>query len=141
LKAEVIQAELERVRRTPTENLTAYDYFLRGSEAYLRLTREELGRARQLYEKAIALDPRYAMAYVWLGWTHVMEWMGQWSQQSQVLARCGDLAHLALALDDSVPEAHRLLSEVYLLQGQHEQAIAEAERAITLNPNDAYSYN
>ncbi len=141
LKVEVRQAEWDRMRRIPTDNLTAYDYLLRGTEAFSRLTRVTMGQARQWFERAIELDPQYAVAYVWLGWTHTMEWAWQWGQDAQILEKCSDLAHLALALDDSLPEAHRLLSEVYLWQGHHNEAIAEGEQAITLNPNDAHSYN
>jgi adenylate cyclase len=51
------------------------------------------------------------------------------------------LAQKALALDDSLALAHMLLGQVYVMKGQHEQAIAEGERAIALNPNDAQSYS
>lgn len=50
------------------------------------------------------------------------------------------LAQQALALDDSLPQAHSLLGQAYLWKRQHEQAIVEGERAIALNPNDAWSY-
>jgi tetratricopeptide (TPR) repeat protein len=69
-----------------------------------------------------------------------MEWTWHWSADPQVLERASVLAHQALALDDFLPEAHSLLSGVYAQQQQFEQAIAESERAIALNPNDAYSY-
>jgi adenylate cyclase len=140
LGVEVRQAELERVRRTPTANLTAYDYFLRGWEYQWRLTREMNLQAQQMWEKAIELDPQYAEAYAWLGSAHFLEWAFQWNQDPQVLERVFALAQQALALDNSLPEAHGLLSLAYLWKRQHEQAIAAGERAIALGPNDAMNY-
>jgi adenylate cyclase len=140
LSAEVWQAEKARVRRIPPANLSAYDYLLHGVEGYLRLTREALAQARQNFERAVGLDPGYAMAYVWLGWAYSAEWIWYLSPEPQPPARWFELAQQALALDDCLPEAHRLLSEAHLWTGQHEQAMAEAERALALNPNDAYSY-
>jgi adenylate cyclase len=140
LNAEVRQAELERVRRIPTANLTAYDYFLRGSESYWDLTQESNLRARQLWEKAIELDPQYAEAYAWLGWTYWVEWSWFWSQDPQNLERALELAHQASALDDSLPLAHMLLGGVSVWKKQYELAIAEGKRAIALNPNDPQSH-
>src|SRR5262249_51422649 len=64
--------------RKHTDNLEAYDAFLRGMEYVWRTTKEANAQARQLFEKALALDPQYAEAYVWLGWTYRMEgvWRG-----------------------------------------------------------------
>jgi TolB-like protein/Flp pilus assembly protein TadD len=140
LIAEGRHAEQKRVRRIPTENFTAYDCLLRGIEERFRLTHEAMIQARQMFEKAIALDPQYAQAYVCLGWTYTMEWFWQWNQDPQTLEQAFTVAQKALALDGSLAEAHRLLGEVYLGKGQLEQANVEAEQAITLNPNDAYSY-
>jgi adenylate cyclase len=140
LNVELWQAELERVRRTPTNNLTAYDYLLRGAELSQRMTKETTGQARQMFEKAIELDPTYALAYTALGGTYHVEWVWQWSQDPQTLERWFALAQQALALDDSLPRAHMLLGQAYLWKRQHEQAIAESERAIALNPNDAFGY-
>jgi adenylate cyclase len=140
LRVEVQEAELERVRHTPTENLTAYDYFLRGLEYGSRFTKESNAQARQMFEKAIELDPRYAEAYSALGLTYYVEWVLQWSSDPQTLERAFETAQKAIALDDSLPWAHRVLSYAYLLKKQHAQSIAEAERAVTLDPNDADSY-
>jgi adenylate cyclase len=140
LRVEVFEAELTRVRRIPTDNLTAYDYRLRGLEHYFRFTKESNVQARQMFEKALALDPQYAEAYTFLGWTYHLEWIWRWSVDPQTLERALALAHQALTLDDSLPAAHSLLSFVYAQQQQYEQALAESERVIALDPNSADSY-
>src|SRR5713226_5569686 len=58
----------------------------------------------------------------------------------QTLEQAFALAQQALALDDSLPRAHSLLSWVYTQKQQYDQAIAEGERAIALDPNNADSY-
>jgi adenylate cyclase len=93
-----------------------------------------------MYEKAIALDPRYAQAYASLGWTYLIEWVWQWNPDPQTLDRALELAQKAVALEDSLPLVHSLLGYVYLWRKQHEQAVAEGARAIALDPNDAEGY-
>jgi adenylate cyclase len=128
------------VRKT-TDNLEAYDYYLRAFEYCCRFTQEANAKGRQLYEKAIVLDPRYADAYAALGGTYLTEWVFQWSQDPQVLQHALELAQKAIAIDDSVPGAYGVLGFVYLLRKQYDQAIAAAERAIALNPNSADGYS
>jgi adenylate cyclase len=140
LRVEVQEAELERVRRVPTGNLNAYDSLLRGLDYYHRTAKEANAQARQLFERAVELDPLYASAYAALGWSHQLDWGLQWNQDPQSLDRAAELTHKAIALDDSLPLAHTLLSYVYQLKLQLEPAITEAKRAITLDPNDAYTY-
>jgi TolB-like protein/class 3 adenylate cyclase len=75
LRVEVTEAELERIKRIPTENLTAYESALRGVK-YLRGYRKSTNvQARQMFERAIELDPGYAAPYVGLGWTYLAEWL------------------------------------------------------------------
>jgi Tetratricopeptide repeat len=63
-----------------------------------------------MYEKALALDPQYAEAYTRLGITYRCEWTFRWSVDPQTLERALALAQQALALDDSLPTAHSLLT-------------------------------
>jgi TolB-like protein/cytochrome c-type biogenesis protein CcmH/NrfG len=140
LKIQLTPEEQVRFRQAPTNNLEAYDYFLRGQAYLWRFTRGANVQARQLFEHAIELDPQYAAAYAVLSWAHLQGWFLQWSQDPQTLAQAFALAQQAAVLDDSLPLAHSLLGIAYLYQKQHEQAIAEGERAVTLDPNSADGY-
>ncbi len=130
---------MRSVRKT-TDNLDAYENFLRGEEYFWSFTKDGNAKARQMFEKAVALDPKYADANAGIGWTYLIEWVWQWSSDPQALEHASEMAQRALALDDSLPQAHGILSQIYLLKKQHDQAIAEAERAIALNPNRADGY-
>jgi adenylate cyclase len=112
---------------------------LRGIAYFFRFTKAANAQARQMFEKAIELDPQYA-AYAHLGFTYFLEWAWQWSQGPQSLEQAFALEQRAIALDDSLPYAHNILGQVYLYKKQHEQALAEVERAIALDPNNANSY-
>ncbi len=131
------------VPRRGTENIEAYDDFLRGME-YVALgkgTSDDFKKAREMFEKAIALDPMYADAYASLGLIYYGEWLRQWSQDPHALERASELAQKAIALDDSNPPAYALLSRLDLANGQYDRAIADARRAITLNPNAPIGYS
>ena len=68
------------------------------------------------------------------------EWANQWSHDPQTLERAFEIAQKAIALDDSLPLTHMVLSHAYQWKKQHEQAIAEGERAIALDPNNDEGY-
>jgi adenylate cyclase len=140
LKLQLTLQEQGYIVRKHTDNLEAYDSFLRGVEYFWRTTKEANAQARQMLEKAVALDPQYAEAYAWLGLIYWVEWGVRWSADPQTLERALALAQQAVALDDSLPVAHSVLSNVYAWKQQYEQAIAEGERAIALDPNNADSY-
>src|SRR5262249_43392025 len=140
LKLQFTLQEQGWIVRKHTDNPEAYDALLQGVEYYWRFTKEANTWARQMFEKAVALDPQYAEAYARLGWTYRLEWSLRWNAAPQTLERAFELAQQALALDDSLPGAYSLLSEVYRLKQQYDQAITEGERAITLDPNNADSY-
>jgi len=137
LKLQLTLREQGYLVRKTTDNLEAYDAYLRGIELYNRATQEANIQAQQLFEKAIALDPQYAEAYTRLSRVLAAEWVYQWSQDPQTLERALVLAQKAVALDGSLSGAHEGLAYAYLYKRQHEQAIAAAERTITLAPNDS----
>jgi tetratricopeptide (TPR) repeat protein len=126
------------VRQT-TDNLEAYDDFLRGLEYRQKGAEDGNEKARQAFEKAIGLDPKYAQAYAYLGLSY-WDWLNHWIYDPHTLDRAFRLEQQAVALDDSLPVAHMGLSETYLFKKQYDQATAEAERAIALDPNSAFGY-
>jgi adenylate cyclase len=133
--------ERRRVMRKDTESLEAYDYVLRGWEYFSRTTRSANTQARQMFEKAIELDPRYATAYVGLGRTHLALFQFGWTEfPARALQRTHYLAQKALSLEESNASAHALLGIVYRYRLQYDLATKELERAIELNPNNARSH-
>jgi adenylate cyclase len=140
LKLQLTLQEHGWIVRKHTDNVEAYDAFLRGVEYFWRDTKEANAQARQMLEKAVALDPQYAEAYAELGRTYYREWIWRWSVDPQTLERAFALAQQAVALDDSLPAAHTLLSLGYARKQQHAHAITEGERALTLDPNNADSF-
>jgi adenylate cyclase len=138
LEIKLTEGEQKRLGRAATNNVEAYEYFLRGLEYYhSRRVQEANTQARQMFEQALALDPKFAAAYAWLGRTYVIEWMQQWSNDPQLPQRTAALAQQALSLDESLPGAHQTLAYVYLLNKQFDEALVEAERAVILDPNEA----
>jgi adenylate cyclase len=145
LKVKLTPEEHEQFQRAPTNNLEAYDFYLRGEESRLRAwyeTKKEANeQARQTFERALELDPKYAGAYAKLGLTHFYDYFHGWNKdRAQSLKQAFELAQRAVALDESLSIPHWILGAVYLWQKQHDQAIVEAERAIALDANDADSY-
>ncbi|HEV8712656.1 MAG TPA: tetratricopeptide repeat protein [Candidatus Binatia bacterium] len=140
LQIKLTKGEQERFRLAPTENMEAYDYFLRGWEDYWYLRQKEMTQARQVLEKAVQLDPQYAGAHALLSTVYLNEFLFQWDPRPQTLERAFELAQQAVALDDSLPLAHHALGVVYPWKKQMDQAIAELERAIALDPNYANAY-
>jgi adenylate cyclase len=140
LQVKLTMSEQGRFGRVPTDNLEAYDTYLRGLEYDHRFTQEATVQARQMFEQAIVLDPQFALAYTALGSTYLRAWLWGWSADPQILDQASDLAEKARALDDTLPEAHAVLGLTYTYKGQPEQGLVAGERAIALDPNCAWCH-
>jgi adenylate cyclase len=142
LAVHVNRAEIERARLKPPAAWEAYEYYLRGTEAYFlhlaRRTKASLYEARQLLEQSLAIDPNYAPACARLSLTHLYAYWEPYDGDylsPAALARALDLAKTAVHMDAQLPLAHAQLGWVLVWYRQHDDAVAEFERAFALNPN------
>ena len=140
MAVKLTEAEKRRLGPPPTGNPEAYDLVLRGHEERRLTTRDGNAEARRLFVKALDLDPSYAAAYLGLAWTHLQSWQFMWSTDREGLERARELAERAIALNDTLVGAHHVLGQIYLWMKQHDRAIAEAQQAVALAPNDADGY-
>lgn len=141
LPVKLSEAERSRLARRYTRNLEAYDYFLRGQAALLTRTHEDNQTAREMYRKALALDPAFARAYAGLALTHAADYRNQWTDGGpQALARAFELAETAARIDPEIVEVQWVLAYVHAQSRRHEQAIAHLNRAIALDPSFADAY-
>jgi TolB-like protein/Tfp pilus assembly protein PilF len=130
--------ERERVLRRDTDNLEAYEYFLRGRDQAFRDTAEANAQARTMLEKAIELDPQFSLAFSHLARNHVIAHTNQWGDAPErSLEIAMELAERAVALDETSPHAHYAVAITALWKKEHDRAIAAAEKCLAIEPNSA----
>ena len=130
------EVEFNRSKFKPTESLDAYDYYLRAMMYFNQWTDETIGKALDLFYKAIELDPEFASANGLAAWCYVRRKLSGWMKNPGEMAELERLARRAIKLanDDAVA----LYSGGWALvqvEGSVEEGVAALNRALTLNPN------
>ena len=135
LKSGLSGIEEARVTKSFTTDPKAFELYLKGRYFYNKRTTDNLDKAVEAFDQAIALDPNYALAYAGLsdayshGLSHVTA--------TETISKSGEYARRALELDDSLAAAHNSIARLKFF---HERNLIEArrefERAIELDPND-----
>jgi len=124
-----------------TNNLEAYDSFLRGHEYLQQPTPEGYAKARKMFERAIKLDPGYPDPYADLSWSYFIAYVWQWDKDPGVIDHASELANKAISLDDSNAIPYVILAWIDSFKGDRNQALGNAQRAVALGPNSALVYN
>ena len=125
-----------------TENYEALDCYLKAYKLWQRFEKESNAKSRELLEKAIELDPKYALAIAFLGYVHLEDARKGWVKNpSQSIKQAEELAKRALAIDDAVFLGHMLLGGIYQEKRLYAQAIAAKERAVKCEPSNAVAIN
>jgi TolB-like protein/tetratricopeptide (TPR) repeat protein len=134
--------EIKRARRKPTENLDAYDYYVRGLARARRWTKDANSEALQLFSKAIQLDPGLACAYGMAAWCYTPRKARRWMiDPVQESAEGTRLARKAVHLGADDPVA--LCMGAYVLAfvaREFDDAVAFVDRGLAVNPNSAQAW-
>ncbi len=134
----LVWGEAMRSLRHATDNHQAADYYLQADKFFNRFEKESIARARELLLKAIELDPKYARATAYLGYTHLINARLGWVRdRAQSFKMAEELARRAVVIDDHTYLGHALLARIYLQKRLFDQAIAEAERTLEVEPGNA----
>lgn len=145
LAVELSAGEKEKVVFKETDNIEAYDAFLKGWELYRRWTPEDFHKSLPYFEKAIDVDPRYGKAYAAIASVYTEGYQSAWDWSHVVGVSAEAMPGLAgkylkEALKYPTTLAHQVASKWYIILLFPEEAISSAERAIALDPNDAVGY-
>jgi adenylate cyclase len=139
LAGRVDEAGGERALRNSAHNLSQYDLLLQGKYFLNRGSKDDIRRARELFQKVLERDASNSPAYVGLAWTYLRESGSDWAGASA--SRAFDHARMAVDLDDHNSQAHLILAWAYLrTRSNFDLAGSQVDKAITLNPNDCDNY-
>ena len=135
LKLRLSVTEKISLTKRHTVNAQAYDLYLRGQDYLYRMTKRNVERAIQLFEKAIELDPRYAAAYAGCSSAYgQMYWL--FARDRKYYDRAQELSFKALMYDNNLAEAYTAMGMSYFIGGKLEEATAASRKAIELDPDD-----
>ena len=142
LKSQLSGADVAKVEKNYTGNAEAYQLYLKGKFYWNKRTGESLKQAAELYRQAIEKDPNYALAYSGLAETYVLFSSYDVAPASDSMPQAKAAAQRALAIDDSLAEAHTALG-FYLSNYEWDRDGSEKEyrRAIELKPNYATAHH
>ena len=133
------QREERRLLERSTNNVPAYEFYLRGRKLFQKWTRQNIELARKMFQRAIELDPDFADAWAGLATAHV-HLFGRDNEPHLEKAR--EASDHALKLDPESAEAHVAAGQGFSMEQRYVDAAKEFERAIELDPAlfDAYYY-
>lgn len=130
-----------RPGKQPTDNLEAYQLYIKGRFHVFKVTPAEVNRGIEYFEQAIAVDPDYALAYVGLSDAYRTLVMGGEMPPTELMPKAKTAANKAIALDESLSEAHTALGiTIFWSDWDWEASEREFKRAIELSPNSANAH-
>ena len=133
LKIRLLPKEKKAIAQAPTENVEAYTYYLKGRQFFHNSTKNFLQLAKQMFAKAVELDPMYARAYAGIANcdARLSGWYNVSTSVDEILATAGK----AIALDPNLSEAHAARGMALANNNRRAEAADAFERALELDPN------
>jgi adenylate cyclase len=142
LRVELLSNEKKDMERRPTNNPEAYILYLKGRYYWNERTREGTDNAVKYYEKAVKLDPRFALAYAGLADCYVIYGDSGWLSTREAFRKAKEYATKATDIDPRIAEAHTSLAAVFAeFEWQWHEAENEYVQAIELKPSYATAHH
>lgn len=135
IRAVVTPAELAQIEKIPTENLVAYDYFLQALDPFYSRTTAGLEKAIALFQKAIELDPQFALAYADLSISYYLLDINQ--KQKKYTELINNYADKALLYDPQSDVSLISKALYYMHTEEYRLALPHLEKALEYNPNSS----
>lgn len=141
LKTTLTSQEERLIKTTTTQNIAAYNLYLRGRGIYDLYTQENNERAITLFKDALKLDPEYGLAMAGLADAYGQAVIRYGNRPYEYLDSCLLIAEKATMLHAGLPEAWKALGLAYSYKGNNQKAEENYKKALSLNPNHAESIN
>ena len=141
LRVMLTEDERREIEKIPTNKIQAYDYYLRGRQSFIQMRRKGLEFARQMFARAVVIDPGYSRAYAGVG--DCCSFLYQWCEASEDnLQEALSASRRAVELDPQSAEAHASRGFAESLSNNFEAAANEFETALRLDPQlfEAYYF-
>lgn len=138
LEVKVDSSAMERIAAPDTIHLEAYEEYAQGRQDFYQIGKDSLERARQHLERAVALDPNYALAYAALGATHAMRFIHRTDPTD--LDSAARYCERALELDPELGEPYPWLTYAYVRQGKVQEGIRTGIRGVERQPDLVLSH-
>jgi TolB-like protein len=138
LVGEIEITSLNRAKRKPTENISSYEFLLRGKELHHKFEKNANHDALDMFDKAIEADPNNAQAYAWKACTVAQAMARNYSDKDAetLLQEAMKLVKNAHELNENDFECHRMMSAVFLSQHNYRLAEEHGRKSYDINPND-----
>jgi eukaryotic-like serine/threonine-protein kinase len=136
LKAQLTPEEKKRIDKRPTQNMEAYDYYLKGRQYYHRFRKSDNEAAISMFQKALELDPNFAIVYADLAAAYTKRVEFGFPEQENITLAFEAFSH-AVSIDPNVAEAYKSLGNIHFQKGELQKAQDSFLKAIQLNPNYA----
>jgi len=140
LREHLTNAQKTKLNHRGTSDPEAYQLYLKGRHYWDKRTAEALNKSRDFFQQAIDKDPNYSLAYVGLAEYYSVVPDYAPISYSETIPKATSYAKKALAIDDSLAEAHALLGVAYGINWDWAPAESEFQRALQLDPNNSRTH-